>query len=305
MRDPDVAAGGDDEVGRVPDGHDLGRLERLRVDSNDAVRKHLWRRVPPLGQDDRCCGNCAGEQSERADHSRALAPMAAGRLGRCERRERRRQPLDVELKQPHRARDVLEPIRSELPERDARKIVFVVEEAGRCRRDEDLSPVTDRTHPRCTVNGKTDIAIDGKLRLSGMDAHSHTNGRPAAPAVVGKRPLTCRGSEHGVSRSRERDEEGLALVVDFPAAVRFELLAEDPVVVGQDRGVLGPVSLEQPRGALDVREQERCCGGCLTDHCADHPARLTPRPNDGKRSSPRLHYAPPRAVSSAGRAGDS
>ena len=44
MRDPDVAPGGDDEVGSVPNRHNLDRLQRLGVDTNDAVRHHFGRR---------------------------------------------------------------------------------------------------------------------------------------------------------------------------------------------------------------------------------------------------------------------
>ena len=42
--DPDVAAGGNDDVGSVADGDDLRHLHGLRVDPDEAVRQHDGRR---------------------------------------------------------------------------------------------------------------------------------------------------------------------------------------------------------------------------------------------------------------------
>mgnify|MGYP000405561633 CR=1 FL=1 len=50
---------------------------------------------------------------------------------------------------------------------------------------------------------------------------------------------------------------------DLGAAVLREDLAQQPAVLGEGRCVpLGPERVQQPRRALDVREQERATGGC-------------------------------------------
>jgi hypothetical protein len=69
-----------------------------------------------------------------------------------------------------------------------------------------------------------------------------------------------RGREHGLLRTREGDEERVALVVDLRATVGAERLAEKAMAVGEDRCVVVPVESEELRRALDVGEEER--GGC-------------------------------------------
>lgn len=79
----------------------------------------------------------------------------------------------------------------------------------------------------------------------------------------------------------ERDEEGVALVVDLSSAVSGEGLAQQAVVVGQNARVVGAVGSEKLRRALDVGDEERCRCGRRLDHVRHHvapPSGLTTMP---------------------------
>jgi hypothetical protein len=72
--------------------------------------------------------------------------------------------------------------------------------------------------------------------------------------------LTGDRGENGVPRTRERDEERIALVIDLPPAMSAEFASKQPVMVRQDGPVFGAVPPEELRRALDVREKESCGG---------------------------------------------
>ena len=95
-----------------------------------------------------------------------------------------------------------------------------------------------------------DVARVRQEWLTRVDPHAHTQ--------PGVRKCLLRGGGGGdcVRGSGERDEEGVALRVDFDATLLLDRLTDDPVVLGQDLGVPFPQLVEQPRGALDVGEEE-------------------------------------------------
>src|SRR5437870_13344199 len=69
--------------------------------------------------------------------------------------------------------------------------------------------------------------------------------------------LALNRRRHRVGSAAESDEEGVALRVDLLATMRGEHLPEQSLLVGQQLAVgLAAQPLEQPRRALDVREQE-------------------------------------------------
>ena len=85
-----------------------------------------------------------------------------------------------------------------------------------------------------------------------MEPHPDAD-RPGRERVL---PLAGRGD--GARRGREGDEERVALRVDLDAAVRGEGVAQHAPVLGERLRVrLGPERVQQPRRALDVREEER------------------------------------------------
>jgi hypothetical protein len=71
-----------------------------------------------------------------------------------------------------------------------------------------------------------------------------------------QRPLGLGSCLHGSAGAREDVEEGVTLRVDLFAAVPRKRLPQDPPMLGQHVAVAIAELFEQPRGALDVREQE-------------------------------------------------
>src|SRR5262245_21019805 len=69
--------------------------------------------------------------------------------------------------------------------------------------------------------------------------------------------LRLDGRRDGVSRAREREEEGVALGVDLHATPSGEALAHQSAMVGQDLAVAVTEHLQQRGRALDVAEDER------------------------------------------------
>jgi hypothetical protein len=71
---------------------------------------------------------------------------------------------------------------------------------------------------------------------------------------------------HRVFRSPERDEEGISLRVDLLTAGLLERGAQELLVLAQRVRVAFAERLEQPGGALDIREQEGDCPGGQFGH---------------------------------------
>src|SRR5581483_3176706 len=75
------------------------------------------------------------------------------------------------------------------------------------------------------------------------------------PAREGGLPLARHCNR--VRGTLEGDEEGIALVVDLVAVIPLEQLAQDPPVLGEHVAIaLRPQLVEEPRRALDVREEQ-------------------------------------------------
>jgi hypothetical protein len=79
----------------------------------------------------------------------------------------------------------------------------------------------------------------------------------ATSAVLsGEVALRGDGSGDGVLRSRERDEERVALGIDLMAAVGGEGLAQDPLMLRENIAVPRPERLEERGRPLDVGEEK-------------------------------------------------
>ena len=104
---------------------------------------------------------------------------------------------------------------------------------------------------RCTVDVDPDVALFGHDGLARVKPHADAD-RPVA-----KRRLPVRGGCDRVGGARECDEERVALRVDLDAAVPCERVPQRTTVLAQQLRVVLAVLVEQPRRALDVREEER------------------------------------------------
>ena len=105
--------------------------------------------------------------------------------------------------------------------------------------------------PGRTVNVGSDIALGCQMRRSGVEADAHAD-------RARSQRLECLGCRRQrARRSREGDEEGVALGVDLDTAVVRERRTEDAAVLGERVGIcLRTQLVKEPGRALDVGEEE-------------------------------------------------
>lgn len=112
--------------------------------------------------------------------------------------------------------------------------------------------MSGRGDARRLVHVLPDVTFVAQDGAPGMDPHSNAD-RPARQAI--DRAL---GRPDGARRVGKREEERVALCVDLDATLAGTRLAQDASVLGERVAVPLPTKLvQQPGGALDVREQER------------------------------------------------
>ena len=144
--------------------------------------------------------------------------------------------------------------------------VRVDERTGRLRQ-QHLPAVADGGDPRALVHVEADVPLLRQPRLARVQPHPHAY-RP-----VGQRALAVRGSGDGVRRAGEGDEERVTLRVDLDALVVGKGGAESPPMLVQRLPVVVTELVQQPRRALDVREQQRHDAGReIAHHPHDHGA---------------------------------
>ena len=179
-----------------------------------------------------------------------LASEEPGRRRRQAHRARaaeRGKSLRAELEQPHRAVEVLQPVAAEVGQRR-----LGVEERGGRFGEQHLAAVGKRRDSRAAVDVDAHVALRGHRRRACVDAHADAY-RPG----LQRRLRLTRGGRRAL-RGRKRDEERVALRVDLDAAVCGERLAQKAPVLRERLGVrVWSERVQQPRRALDVREQER------------------------------------------------
>jgi hypothetical protein len=128
-------------------------------------------------------------------------------------RLQRREPVDSQLVEPPRTREILEAVLAKVGQR-----ARVVEQVARALTEHDLSSVPDRHDSRRRVHVQTDVLGRVESRLPGVDPHADGD----RATVERRHGLPDRAN--GAGRSRERVEEGVALVIDLVAAVATKRL---------------------------------------------------------------------------------
>ena len=200
--------------------------------------------------------NCGCDHTCERGKQDCSAPqrMRLGNLLGLERWELGLQSLDVQLEKHLGKIDVLEPVGAELAHRHASHLVCD-QPAGDVR-EQHLPTVCGRSDPRRAVHPQPDIALLFDYGLARMQPHAHTHLGALGPFVLGKSLLRDdRGSQSRVG-AREGEEERVSLVVDLSAFAFLCGCSQDAPLLGENRAVALPQLLEQPRRALDVREQE-------------------------------------------------
>ena len=161
-----------------------------------------------------------------------------------------------ELVEPLRALEVRHLRLAEVPQPDVLGQVVLDQPGGRAR-EEDLAALPDVTDARSLVDGEADVAVAAGDSLTGVEAHPHLHLVAAGPRLGAKRGLGRSGRRDRRARTAENSEEGISLPVDLDSAGGLERPGEQPIVGRQQLRVAVAADLfQQPRRALDVREQE-------------------------------------------------
>ena len=171
-----------------------------------------------------------------------------------------RQPGDHELREPLRARQVLEPVLAEVAERDAFGQV-VLDELARRPREEHLTAVRRGADACGAGNVETDVA--GRRRAPAgrvQPMRTRTRSRQARAAAA-------RRARDGLGRAWERGEERVALRVDDGAVRIGDGRVDEAAMLGEQLPVASlPSACSSSRRAFDVREEERDCSGRQLRH---------------------------------------
>jgi hypothetical protein len=174
-----------------------------------------------------------------------------------QRRKLRRESLDRELEEALRPVEVREGRVAEVAQFEPCGQV-VPYEIRRGAREQHLAAVPGVPDSCGLVNGEADVAVAAEDRLAGVDPHAHPHRGILRPLVRGEGALCCAGGPHRRAGAAESREKGIPLGVDLDPARLGEGRAQQPVVRREHLAVaVAPQRLEQPRGALDVAEQER------------------------------------------------
>ena len=230
----------DPEDAGLEGGHELG---------GDLEREPRLARTARTGEGDEA--RAVPKQSEQ------LVPLArpADEGGRGPRQVRvrdrlqRRKALAPELEERNRLIEVLHAVLAQLGQ-------LAVDERPRRRRHDDLSAVAGRGDPSGLVQLAPGVALAGQLQLTGVQAHPHLDG------AWRERLLTLSSSSQRLDRIGKGIQKRVPLRVDLDAAVSGEGGAQKPAVLRERLDVAGLAQLlDQPRRALDVREQQSDVSG--------------------------------------------
>src|SRR5215210_3131656 len=92
-------------------------------------------------------------------------------------------------------------------------------------------------HTRGLMHVESDVPAVDRSRLARVQADPHPNLVLARPRVSRKRLLRLGGGEGRIGSRRERDEEGIALTVDYVAVVLLARPPEQTMVLSEQVGV--------------------------------------------------------------------
>ena len=176
---------------------------------------------------------------------------------RAQRREPGPQARRLQLEDPFRAAQVLQPVHAQIGQRRAGRKP-VAHQGSRRLRQQHLAPVPDRGHPGGAMHIQAHQARGRPGRLTGMHPHPHPDLLPGRPRVRLQGLLHLQHRRHARPRRGEHREERISLGIDFPAAVGGQHRPDERVVVGQHLRVdVLPQPPQQRRRALDVGKQKR------------------------------------------------
>ena len=200
---------------------------------------------------------CLGDVPVAADEAGQLRrQVVRRRVERAQGGKLVRHAGDHELVEPLGARQVLQPVGSEVAQRLAVGQVLFDEGAGGLR-DDDLAAMSGRGHTRGVVDVEADVLVAHERRLARVQAHAHTKRHALRPLMLRKPGLRGGGRAARVDSALEDAEERVALGAKLPPAAPGESRTQDLVVRRLRLDVAVADLLHEARRALDVGEEER------------------------------------------------
>ena len=142
--------------------------------------------------------------------------------------------------------------------------------------------MADPADARRPMDVQADQAGLRASRLAGVDAHAHANLGFSGPGVAGQAALGLDRRKQGASSRRERVVQAVPCRALLGAILGTERVAEQPMVVSQDRCIALAQRLEQLGRALDVREDERDGAGGDAGHDRWTTATVAPASGGGR-----------------------
>ncbi len=143
----------------------------------------------------------------------------------------------LQLEDPFRAAQVLQPVHPQIGQRRARRQPAADQHRRRLRH-QHLPPVRDRRHPCGPVNLQAHQAGRRPGRLPAMDAHPHPHPVPARPRMGRKGLLHLQHRRHAPARRGEHREERIPLRVHLAAVVRGQRRPDQRLMAGEHPRVI-------------------------------------------------------------------
>ena len=171
-----------------------------------------------------------------------------------------RRPCRSDLEHPDRGRQIPQPPRPQIDQ------INSAEQNRRRLGQQDLTAVPGGHHPRRAIEHRTEVVRPAQLGFAGRDPHPHRQLQ---------RPL--RGHRR-IDRRRRRGERGthaVAGVLEQPAAVRLDRLAQHLVVGGERRPHRFRVGLPPTGRTLHIGEQKRHHPRRSSRRRSGHPCRIS------------------------------
>ena len=166
------------------------------------------------------------------------------------------QPGGDDLEDALRAREIGQPVLAEVEERDLVGQGVAHDLLGGVRHHH-LFAVGGGHDPGGPVGrGAVVVAVAGD-RVTGVEAHPHPQPARHGPRLGDERPLGGERGVEGVAGGDEDRVEAVAGGLDHPAAVPDHRVPQDAVVALERVRHGARVLLPEPRGTLEIGEQER------------------------------------------------
>src|SRR5439155_27164547 len=194
----------------------------------------------------------SGERDEpmrahQLGHCRQL-PLATDKAGqlfgqvagmdvdRLERGKVRWQSVDVQLRDPYRCLEVLQPMQTQIADADPRRERWLDERACRIG-EQHLSAMPSRGDACGTVDVETYVAVAAAPSLSRVQAHADPDRRSLLPLLPCKGTLRGNGCSQGIGRGGEGREERVALGADLGPCMVADRRSHDLRVPGEQTRV--------------------------------------------------------------------